>query len=91
MDFTQVPESELGNAAIINETAKKKLALNPALGAKLPDGSKVVGVVKDFSLIQLNRRFNPLLLPTIQEVSIMFNLVSELEIRQMLWLRLKWP
>ncbi|KYG73570.1 MULTISPECIES: ABC transporter permease [Roseivirga] len=48
VDFTQVPESELGNAAIINETAKKKLALNPALGAKLPDGSKVVGVVKDF-------------------------------------------
>ncbi|WP_422005074.1 ABC transporter permease [Roseivirga pacifica] len=48
VDFTQVPESELGNAAIINETAKKKLALNPALGAELPNGRKVVGVVSDF-------------------------------------------
>lgn len=48
VDFTEVPGSELENAAIINETAKKKLALNPALGAKLPNGRKVVGVVRDF-------------------------------------------
>ena len=47
-DFSQVPNSELSEAAIINETAKKKLGLNPSIGAKLPSGKRVVGVVKDF-------------------------------------------
>jgi putative ABC transport system permease protein len=47
-DFSQVPDAELSKVAIINETAKKKLGLNPAIGAKLPNGKKVVGVAKDF-------------------------------------------
>ncbi|MFT6826760.1 MAG: putative ABC transport system permease protein [Roseivirga sp.] len=47
-DFTNLPKSQLDSVVIINETAKKKLALNPAIGSKMPNGETVVGVVKDF-------------------------------------------
>lgn len=47
-DFSGLTQSMLDSAAIINETAKKKLGLNPAIGAKMPNGEIVVGVVKDF-------------------------------------------
>ncbi|KYG81278.1 hypothetical protein AWW67_07945 [Roseivirga seohaensis] len=47
-DFSNLPKSQLDSLVIINETAKKKLGLNPAIGAKMPNGRRVVGVVKDF-------------------------------------------
>jgi len=58
-DFTQVPDSELSKVAIINETAKSKLGLNPAIGAELPDGRKVVGVVKDFFYQSAKQEIQP--------------------------------
>ena len=47
-DFSALPISQLDSVVIINETAKKKLGLIPAIGAKMPSGKTVVGVVKDF-------------------------------------------
>lgn len=47
-DFSTLPKSQLDSVVIINETAKKKLGLNPAIGPKMPSGKTVVGVVKDF-------------------------------------------
>ena len=47
-DFSALPISQLDSVVIINETAKKKLGLNPAIGSKMPSGKTVVGVVKDF-------------------------------------------
>ena len=58
-DFTQVPDSEISDVAIINETAKKKLGLSPAIGAELPDGRKVVGVVKDFFYQSAKQEIQP--------------------------------
>ena len=47
-DFSALPKSQLDSVVIINETARKKLRLDPAIGAKMPSGKTVVGVVKDF-------------------------------------------
>ncbi|MGW8124091.1 ABC transporter permease [Roseivirga echinicomitans] len=58
-DFSQVPDSELSEVAIINETAKKKLGLNPAIGAKLPSGKRVIGVVNDFFYQSAKNEIDP--------------------------------
>lgn len=58
-DFENIPKSALDSVAIINETAKKKLGLNPAIGAKMPDGKTVVGVVKDFHYTSAKQVIEP--------------------------------
>jgi putative ABC transport system permease protein len=58
-DFKNIPMSALDSVAIINETAKKKLGLNPAIGAKMPDGKTVVGVVKDFHYTSAKQVIEP--------------------------------
>lgn len=58
-DFSNIPDSELKKVAIINETAKKRLGLNPAIGMKLPNGKRVVGVVKDFFYSSAKQEIQP--------------------------------
>ena len=58
-DFKNIPKSSLDTVVIINETAKKKLGLNPAIGAKMPSGKTVIGVVKDFHYTSAKRVIEP--------------------------------
>lgn len=58
-DFSKIDKSELENAAIINETAKNKLGLKPAIGSKMPDGKTVIGVVKDFHYMSTKDEIQP--------------------------------
>jgi hypothetical protein len=58
-DFKHLPKSALDTVTIINETAKRKLGLNPAIGAKMPDGRTVVGVVEDYHFMSAKSIIEP--------------------------------
>uniref|UniRef100_UPI004048D2BA ABC transporter permease n=2 Tax=Roseivirga sp. TaxID=1964215 RepID=UPI004048D2BA len=47
-DFSQLTESELATAVLVNETTVKSIGWEDPIGKELAEGLKIVGVVKDF-------------------------------------------
>ena len=61
-DFSGVPESELANAILINETALKQLGWDDPIGKELAGGMIIVGVMEDFMYRSAKSEIDPALI-----------------------------
>ncbi len=61
--LSEIPESQLENAAVINETAYKSMNSEDVIGTKLAR-FEIVGIMKDFHVASTKSRISPVILTT---------------------------